>query len=96
MSETLTLSGLDTLNHYQQVLDSVTFVTTGNDPTHGGSSPNRTIAWQVDDGSAFTMPARPASPASISTSCRWAPTSTATAITICYGAMTMAMLQSGK
>src|SRR5262249_44085510 len=37
-SETLTLSGTDTLAHYQSVLDSVTF-SAGENPTNFGSDP---------------------------------------------------------
>ncbi len=43
-SETLTLSGVDTLAHYQQVLDTVTFSSTG------AVSGSRTIDWAVNDG----------------------------------------------
>jgi VCBS repeat-containing protein len=49
---TLTLSGSDTKAHYQQVLDSVAFSSTSNDPTQAGASPTRTIDWQVSDGTA--------------------------------------------
>jgi autotransporter passenger strand-loop-strand repeat protein len=49
-TETLTLSGTDTLAHYQQVLDTVTFETTAADPTNGGADPSRTISWVVNDG----------------------------------------------
>jgi hypothetical protein len=48
--ETLTLSGNDTLAHYQQVLDSVKFVSTAIDPKNGGANPNRTVGWTVSDG----------------------------------------------
>ncbi len=50
-SETLTLTGSDTLAHYQTVLDSVTF-SSGNNPNHSNSAPTRTVTWTVDDGSA--------------------------------------------
>ena len=50
-TETLTLSGADTLAHYRQVLDAVTF-TAGSNPTDFGSNPTRTIAWTLNDGSA--------------------------------------------
>jgi trimeric autotransporter adhesin len=43
-TETLTLSGVDTVAHYEQVLDSVTFSSTG------GTAGNRTIDWAVNDG----------------------------------------------
>ncbi|HML13951.1 MAG TPA: FG-GAP-like repeat-containing protein [Xanthobacteraceae bacterium] len=48
-TETLTLSGGDTLAHYQQVLDAVTF-TSGENPTDYGSDPTRTIVWVLNDG----------------------------------------------
>src|SRR5262249_8005057 len=51
-TETLTLSGVDTLAHYQTVLESVNFSSTASDPTHGGANLTRTVAWQLDDGSA--------------------------------------------
>ncbi len=50
-SETLTLSGSDTLAHYQQVLDTVTFETTAADPTDAGADPTRTVSWVLNDGS---------------------------------------------
>jgi ELWxxDGT repeat protein len=49
-TETLTLTGSDTLAHYQQVLDTVTFDATGN-PTADGAYPTRTLTWTVNDGS---------------------------------------------
>src|SRR4029077_8087258 len=51
-SETLTLSGVDTLAHYQQALDHVTFESTSANATNGGLNPTRTVEWQVNDGSA--------------------------------------------
>ena len=47
---TLTLSGTDTLAHYQQVLHSLTYASTATDPTSGGSDFSRTITWQFNDG----------------------------------------------
>ena len=49
-TETLTLSGADTKQHYQQVLDSVTFAA-GDNPDDFGSAPTRTVTWLLDDGS---------------------------------------------
>jgi hypothetical protein len=46
----LTLTGNDTLAHYQQVLDSVTYESTSSNPTNSGSDPSRTISWVVNDG----------------------------------------------
>ena len=54
-TETLTLSGTDTLAHYQQVLDSVTF-NAGENPTNYGSNPTRTVTWTLNDGSALSTP----------------------------------------
>jgi lipopolysaccharide export system protein LptA len=48
-SETLTLSGTDTLAHYQSVLDSVKF-SSGSDPTNHGSNSTRAVTWVVNDG----------------------------------------------
>src|SRR5262249_3932493 len=52
VTETLTLSGSDTLAHYNQVLDSVTFNSTSGNPSNFGSNPARTVTWVVNDGSA--------------------------------------------
>ena len=49
-TEVLTLTGNDTLAHYQQVLDSVTFASTSDNPTNFGSDTSRTITWVVNDG----------------------------------------------
>jgi lipopolysaccharide export system protein LptA len=49
-TETLTLTGADTLADYQQVLDSITFSSTAPDPTNSGSNPTRTLTWVVNDG----------------------------------------------
>ncbi len=47
----LTLSGNDTLAHYQQVLDSVSFINSSNDnPTNFGANTSRTISWVANDG----------------------------------------------
>ena len=43
-SGVLTLTGNDTLAHYQQVLDSVTYVSTSDNPTNFGTDPSRTIS----------------------------------------------------
>jgi serralysin len=48
----LTLAGTDTLAHYQQVLESVTFSSTSFNADNSGVNPTRTIQWQVNDGSA--------------------------------------------
>src|SRR5262249_14762091 len=49
-TETLTLSGSDTLAHYKQVLDSVSFAS-GDNPDDFGSAPTRTVSWVANDGS---------------------------------------------
>src|SRR5262249_37198658 len=51
-TETLVLSGTDTQADYQQVLQSVTFVTASDNPTNYGSAPTRTITWTVNDGAS--------------------------------------------
>src|SRR5262249_37500482 len=48
-TETLVLSGRDTLAHYQQVLDSVTFQS-GANPTNAGANRTRTVSWVLNDG----------------------------------------------
>src|SRR5262249_22171548 len=50
-TETLLLSGTDTLADYRQVLQSVQFVTASDNPTNYGSAATRTISWVVNDGS---------------------------------------------
>ena len=47
-TETLTLTGSDTLAHYQPVLDSVTFSSTSDNPTNFGSDtdPHRHLGGQ--------------------------------------------------
>src|SRR5262249_14696531 len=50
-TETMTLTGSDTLAQYQAVLDSITF-SAGENPTNFGSNPTRTVTWQLNDGSA--------------------------------------------
>jgi hypothetical protein len=51
-TETLTLSGHDTLADYRQVLDSLVFSSTSNNPTNFGSNTTRTITWSANDGSS--------------------------------------------
>src|SRR5262249_51320196 len=51
-TETLTLTGSDTLAHYQTVLDRITFNQDPNlNPTNYGSNTTRTLTWQLNDGS---------------------------------------------
>src|SRR6266404_991961 len=49
-TETLTLTGVDTLADYRQVLDSLVFSSSSNNPTNFGSNTTRTITWSANDG----------------------------------------------
>src|SRR5262249_38199693 len=49
-AQTLLLSGSDTLAHYQQVIDSITFATPSDNPDNFGSNPTRTVTWTLNDG----------------------------------------------
>src|SRR5262249_48303651 len=49
-TETLSLTGFDSLAHYQQVLDSVTFAS-GANPNNFGANTTRTVTWVLNDGS---------------------------------------------
>src|SRR5262249_1365564 len=51
-TELLTLTGSDTLAHYNQVLDSVTFNSTSANPDNSGANPTRTVTWVLNDGAA--------------------------------------------
>jgi hypothetical protein len=51
-TETLTLTGVDTLPDYRQVLDSLVFSSTSNNPTNFGSNTTRTVTWSANDGSS--------------------------------------------
>ncbi len=57
VTETLTLSGSDTLANYQSVLRSVAFNSTNPDPTNGKRNPTRTISWAITDGGLASSPA---------------------------------------
>jgi len=46
----LSLTGSDTLAHYQQVLDSASYSSTSQNPTNSGADPSRTVSWTVNDG----------------------------------------------
>src|SRR5262249_23265036 len=50
-TETLVLSGSDTLADYQTVLRKITFSSTSDNPTNYGSNTTRTITWVLNDGS---------------------------------------------
>src|SRR5205814_1211508 len=43
----LSLTGSDTLAHYRQVLDSVSYSSSSQNPTNSGADPSRTISWLV-------------------------------------------------
>jgi len=58
-TETLVLSGIDTIAHYQSVLDSVTFKSTSENPTNYGSNLSRVLTWTVNDGSASSSQSAP-------------------------------------
>src|SRR5262245_12317901 len=46
----LSLTGSDTLAHYQQVLDSVSYSSSSQNPTNSGADPSRPVSWVVNDG----------------------------------------------
>ena len=50
----LSLTGVDSVAHYQTALDSITYSLSpsNGDPTNGGGDTSRTIDWTVDDGVA--------------------------------------------
>ena len=60
-SGVLTLTGNDTLAHYQQVLDSVTYFSTSDNPTNFGTDTSRTISWRLST-TARSTTARPRPP----------------------------------
>src|SRR5262249_5796576 len=51
VTETLTLSGTDTVANYRTVLASVTFTTPSDNPTNFGSDQTRIVTWLVKDDS---------------------------------------------
>src|SRR5262249_57455329 len=59
-TETLVLTGTDTLAHYKSVLTSVTF-SSGENPTNFGSNPTRTVVRTLNDGSASNNLSTPVS-----------------------------------
>src|ERR1043165_255598 len=50
-TEKLTLSGYDTIAHYNTVLSAVGYFATGDNPTNYGANDTRTLTWAVSDGS---------------------------------------------
>ena len=89
-TETLTLSGSDTLAHYQQVLDSVTFVTPSHNPADFGADPSRTITWMVADD--FNVHSAAATTTVNVTTVNDAPTLTSVASTVSFTAGTTVQL----
>src|SRR5262249_20118012 len=51
-TETLTLTGSDTLAHYQTLLDEVSFRSSSDNPDNFGANTSRQVTWVVNDGSA--------------------------------------------
>ncbi|EJL33128.1 hypothetical protein PMI01_02288, partial [Caulobacter sp. AP07] len=49
-TETLTLTGYDTIANYQAALAQIRYWTTGDNPTNYGLNTTRTITWTVSDG----------------------------------------------
>jgi Ca2+-binding RTX toxin-like protein len=49
-TETLSLTGYDTIANYQAVLAAITYWTTGDNPTNYGLNASRTVTWTVSDG----------------------------------------------
>ncbi len=49
-TESLTLTGYDTIANYQAVLAGLTYWTTGDNATNYGLNTNRTITWTISDG----------------------------------------------
>jgi hypothetical protein len=52
VQDVLTLTGSDTVSHYIQVLQAVTF-TAGENPANSGLNPTRTVTWAINDGQPF-------------------------------------------
>ena len=50
-TETLSLSGYDTIADYNTVMSALSYSATGDNPTNYGSNTTRTLTWTVSDGS---------------------------------------------
>ncbi|WP_165185480.1 M10 family metallopeptidase C-terminal domain-containing protein [Caulobacter soli] len=50
-TETLTLTGYDTIANYQTAMAGLVYWATGDNPTNYGSNTSRTVTWTVSDGS---------------------------------------------
>jgi hypothetical protein len=55
-TETLILSGTDTIADYQHVLQSIAFGSSIADATGGGAHASRTVSWILNDGSSTSAP----------------------------------------
>jgi Calx-beta domain-containing protein/cadherin-like protein/Big-like domain-containing protein/uncharacterized protein DUF4214 len=51
-TEKITLTGSDTLAHYQTLLEETSFRSSSDNPDNNGANPSRTITWILNDGSA--------------------------------------------
>src|SRR5262249_58164517 len=78
-TESLILTGSDTLADYQLVLDRVSFTTPSDNPTLFGSDPTRTVTWTVVDDTGTTNATGTATSTIDITAVNDAPTVTATA-----------------
>lgn len=50
-TEKLTLTGYDTIAHYNSVMSALGYFATGDNPTNYGNNASRTVTWTVSDGS---------------------------------------------
>ena len=50
-TDTLTLSGYDTIANYNMVMSAVSYFATGDNPTNYGNNDTRTLTWTASDGS---------------------------------------------
>lgn len=50
-TDSLTLSGYDTIANYDLVMSAIGYFATGDNPTNYGSNTTRTVTWTVSDGS---------------------------------------------
>ncbi|MGB9365778.1 MAG: Ig-like domain-containing protein [Xanthobacteraceae bacterium] len=50
-TDLLTLSGYDTIAHYNTVMSAVSYFATGDNPTNYGNNDTRTLTWTASDGS---------------------------------------------
>ncbi|MBO9557250.1 MAG: hypothetical protein J7515_01520 [Caulobacter sp.] len=55
-TETLTLSGYDTIANYQAALAGLVYWATGDNPTNYGANTTRTLTWTINDGTPGVAP----------------------------------------